>query len=97
MSFNSKTQAVFDLQLKRQPVQVLATDSIYAANGGNGKFTFADDSISSVKSVYILDDSASAFVIYKQSTLTVTATTITVTGLVLDTNDVAFITYETSF
>lgn len=93
MSFNAKSPAVFDRQLKVQEVCVTASDTqIYDANGGNGKFDMGE-SVAACLLVVQKDDSANDLVHFAAADISVSGTEITVTGLALAANDVAIVKY----
>jgi hypothetical protein len=94
--FDSKKEAVLDLQLKNQALAVKKTDAaVYDANGGNGKFKIGEK-VKEVLCVSFKDDSANDLVHFAAASITISGSNsddIVVTGLALDTNDVAFIHY----
>lgn len=93
MEYQSKVPAVMDLQLKVQRLTVSNKNAgIYAANGGNNKFSIGED-VAQVLSVIQVDDSAAALVVFAASTVSISGGDITVTGLALAANDVVQLEY----
>jgi hypothetical protein len=92
MQFQSKVSAVMDLQLKVQRLTVSNKDAVYAANGGNNKFSIGEN-VRQVLSVVHVDDSGSALVVFPASSVSISSGDITVTGLALANNDVVQLEY----
>lgn len=93
MEYQSKVPAVCDLQLKVQKLTVSNKDvGVYAANGGNNKFSIGEN-VRQVLSVVQVDDSAAALVVFAASTVSISSGDITVTGLALANNDVVHLEY----
>ena len=95
--YDAKKVAVRDAQLRHQELLVPASDlQIYAANGGNGKFTIGE-ALKAVHLVIQKDDSANALVHFAAASIAISGSNsdeIVVTGLALAANDVAIIRYE---